>query len=706
LGWELPVILNPGNKKVTVATRNSALQSDTTLLKIPINSSEYFLVENRSQDSYNDKVKITYKQGGQTFTKIIELDTSGVYVIERKFNNGIPGGVVIDVDEYDAALPGSGIVIWHIDEKVINEKFNDNKINADPNRRGVDVEEADGIQDIGETFVTVLGDLIGEGYKEDFWFKENKARLYKNRFSCDSKPNSRSYDGSNGLITLENFSNLSNKMSFDVIFGNNQINLSSSIKIPEIKNPVSISLLQVGTNYWTYILDGTDLIRIDSYSGNNTTIKNFSSFKPAVFKDGSNEFVIGVNGKRLNIISTINNSYKLSNYLFATDISSTPVIVKSGSIIKGLIGTSDGKVSEIDLVEFISSNQTRGIAAFSLDNKPVKQIACYEDYFSIITDNRFVDSKGISLLLNQKPKQIALTKNSDGKFVNVILAEGNNFYIITDGVLTSSFVIPIEEFTSFSVADLFANGNNYILLNSRTKIYAVNFQGILADNFPIDTESKHTLLSSPLIIDFNNDTKPDVLSFNSNGDLYAASAYDGKILTSFPINVVNNNKVIPVISMEELPTMGPVARFKPVLPVINRSGVLAIWSLSSLSGKEFWINEFASSSNNSYAITADSKSKILDFFPAEKAYNWPNPVYGNETNIRYFVSEDSDVSIKIFDISGDLVANLNSKAIGGLDNETRWNVSGIQSGVYYARIEAKSNSGKTANKLIKIAVIK
>ncbi len=706
LGWESPISLSAGNRKVTVTTRNSASLNDTTLLKIPINSSEYFLVENRSQDSNNDKVKVTYKQSGQTFTKIIDIDTSGVYVVERKFDNGIPGGVVIDVDEYDAALPGSGILIWHIDEKIINEKIADNKINAESNRRGVDVEEADGIQDIGETFVTVVGDLIGEGYKEDFWFKENKARLYKNRFSFDSKPNSRSNDGSNSLITLENFSSLANRISFDVLFGNNQITLSRRVKIPEIKNPVSISLLQVGSNYWTYILDGTDLIRIDAYNGNSSTIKNFSSFKPAVFKDGSNEFVVGVNGKKFTLLSTINNIYKISDYSFNNEITSTPVIVKNGSVIKGLIGTTDGKVYEIDLAEFISSNFTRGILTYSVDSKPIKQIASYDDYFSVITDNRFADSKGKSITLNQKPKRIALTKNSDGKFVNVILAEGNYFTIITDGMLTSSFVIPIEELTSFSVADLFSNSNNYILFNSTTKIYAVNFQGILADNFPIDTYSKYSLLGSPLSIDFNNDEKPEVLSFNTNGDLYAVNSSDGKILTSFPINVINNKKVIPVISMEELPTMGPIARFKPILPVINETGELALWSLSSLSGKEFWISEFAASSNNSYAIAIDSKSKIVEFFPAEKAYNWPNPVYGNETNIRYFVSEDSDVSIKIFDISGDLVANLNSKATGGFDNETKWNVSGIQSGVYYARIEAKSNSGKTANKLIKIAVIK
>lgn len=707
LGWESPVTFTPGNKKVTLATRNSATQNDTTLLKISINSSEYFLVENRSQDAKNDKVKVTYKRSGQVFTKVIELDTSGVYVIERNMKNGIPGGVVIDVDEYDAALPGSGIVIWHIDEKVINENITSQQINANPDRRGVDVEEADGIQDIGVEFVNVLGEeLVGEGTKEDFWFKENKSRLFKNRFSYDSKPKSRTNDGANSLITLENFSNLSNKISFDVIYGSSEISLNRNVKIPEIKNAVTVSAIQIGSNFWTYILDGIDLIRIDAYSGNYSTVKNFSLLKPAVLKDGSNEFVIGAFGKTLNIFSTLNSNSKLTSYELTSELTSPPVLVKSGTVIKGLLGTAEGKVLAIDLMQFLQTNQANGILTYSFDNKPVKQIAAYEDYFAVITESRFSDSNGKSLLLNQKPKRIALTKNADGKFVNIILTEGNNFYVIVDGQLFSSFAFPSEEIATFSLADLFADGNNYILFNSKSRIYAVNFSGILASNFPINTESSYSLIGSPLIIDLNNDGKTEILSFNSFGELYAYNCFNGKTLASFPINVVNNKSVIPSLLMKELPTMGPIARFKPILPVVNNNGILSFWSLSPLSGKEYWLSEYATQSNNSFVASADSKSKIVEYFPTEKAYNWPNPVYGNETNIRYYVSEDSDVSIKIFDLSGDLVANINSKAIGGIDNETKWNVSGIQSGVYYAIIEVKSGTGKTANKLIKIAVIK
>jgi len=103
---------------------------------------------------------------------------------------------------------------------------------------------------------------------------------------------------------------------------------------------------------------------------------------------------------------------------------------------------------------------------------------------------------------------------------------------------------------------------------------------------------------------------------------------------------------------------------------------------------------------------AENTNRINEFFPANRAYNYPNPVYEGTTNIRYYVAEDSKISIKIFDLAGDFVAELNNDAQGGMDNETVWNVGDIQSGVYLARIEASSTSGKTEQAVIKIAVVK
>ena len=110
--------------------------------------------------------------------------------------------------------------------------------------------------------------------------------------------------------------------------------------------------------------------------------------------------------------------------------------------------------------------------------------------------------------------------------------------------------------------------------------------------------------------------------------------------------------------------------------------------------------------NQSFIAQALSNNSINEFFPVSRAYNYPNPVYGGETAIRYYVDEDSKINIKIFDLAGDFVAELNDDAQGEMDNETFWNVNDIQSGVYLARIEATGASGKSESVVIKIAVVK
>lgn len=706
LGWESPVVINPADKKISIAARLSASSGDTTLIKIPLNSTEYFLIENRNQDSRNDNLKITYKQNGIISTKIIEADTSGIFIAERKSVNGIPGGVVLDADEYDAALPGNGIVIWHVDEKVINEKIQVNKINADPDRRGVRVVEADGIRDIGETFYSIFGELIGDGSREDFWFKGNKARLYKNRFAFETKPSSRTNDGSNSLITLENFSDLSEKISFNLSFGSDNLVLEYNISIPVLNDLKSLSSVQTGNLFSVYLLDGTDLHRTDIYTGITKSFPGFSTFQTAVYNDGNNEYAAGVNGNRLNLYTTINGNAEYSYHYFNTPITSPPLIIKSAGIVKILFGTSDGKVIQINVNEFISSHHSLGINSFQVDNKPVLQVSADENYFSAVSENTFSDSGSKIVSINKKIKQLALSKSADGGYQNVILYEDSEVKVIKDGIITGSFYLPVNGISGFSLADLFGDGNNYLLFSSGSKVYAVNFNGSVAEGFPVVLNNNSSFTGVPLALDLGNDGDVDIFLFTVSGDLYGLNSSSEKLLSSYPVTAGSGAFVIPALLKEELPSAGPMAKYKPLLPVADKSGNLKIFSLAGIIGKEFWINRFGNSANTSFTNQAGIENKSQEFFPVEKAYNWPNPVYGSETFIRYYVSEDSDVNIKIFDLAGDLAAELSDKARGGLDNETKWDVSRIQSGVYFARIEVKGLSGISSSKLIKIAVIK
>ena len=79
--------------------------------------------------------------------------------------------VLLEVDNYNYGIPGSGILIWHINEKNINDYTN---LNNDPNNRVVHLEEADGAVDIGFSTSALFADPT-KGWRWDLWYNDNPA---------------------------------------------------------------------------------------------------------------------------------------------------------------------------------------------------------------------------------------------------------------------------------------------------------------------------------------------------------------------------------------------------------------------------------------------------------------------------------------------------------------------------------------------------
>jgi hypothetical protein len=711
LSWATPVTINPGeDKNLTLAANQIAELSDTVILKIPINSSEYFLVENRSRDAFNNGAIITYVLNGDTLTKVFEKDTTGFL----SFSIDSLQGVIINVDEFDWAVPGSGIVIWHIDEEIISQNLASNSINNDKSRRGVDVEEADGIQDIGEQFRTIFGDvLIGEGAPEDFWFASNDSELYQNIFSKNSRPNSNSNSGANSLISISNFSEINNYMSFNVSFGDSIIKplFSNRLNIEAGLNHLNVVEISP-SQYYFNILNNSTLYVIDSDGSTiQDTIQNFSEFKTASFGVNNTSFTAGAYDTKINLYSRDLNSDQLITLDAGERITASPVIVKTESNdFQLLIGTQSGKVLIFSL-DGIPGNEPVLLQTEQAADIAVKKIAADGSFYAALTNDYIVDKNQFrynssspqttvsksSGVQHEQFYDLILTKAKSGEYLIIALYNHNEFLIFSEGNLLNKFTLHSQsDLTAFALSDLKNDGENYLIYPEGNGIEAVNINGSSADNFPYIDKNNIGFGQFILSADIEGDRKAEIISVTTDGRVFALDGGSGKVINGFPISPGKLNST-PVLFNSN----GQIA-----LAAIDSANNFSAWIISSTDGKFYFTEKNGNSFNNSFVPAAERSNIISDFFPKNRAYNYPNPVYDGETKIRYFVSENSKINIKIFDLAGDFVAELNDDASGGMDNETTWNVSGIQSGVYLARIEAIGTSGAAEQNIIKIAVVK
>ena len=236
-----------------------------------------------------------------------------------------------------------------------------------------------------------------------------------------------------------------------------------------------------------------------------------------------------------------------------------------------------------------------------------------------------------------------------------------------------------------------------IILTADNKIFVLNSNGALLDNFPVNFNS--SISSGVSVADINSDNVFDLLFATSGGDLYAYGV-NGKILSGFPIKIGPNTNSTPAIANIN-DTTGIV--------VYSGDGYLYafktnyVYNTNNVLWKNYLKDKYHSNNNFKSILSPQTFS---DKLPESKVYNWPNPVYDNQTYIRYFLNGNATaVTVKVLDLSGELVTSLQGTAFSNSENEIIWNVADVQSGIYYGVVEATID-GATETRIIKIAVVK
>jgi len=579
-GWTIPSTVTPSSEVLLPAR-----SMQDSIIKVEIDDDEYFLIENRNnwfRDNVNiDSVRyaIYYNTDDYPDYVVVLFDS-----VDIEFGEN---GVVTSVSSYDLGLPASGLLIWHIDESVIRAAPDEYSINADRERKGIDLEEADGAQDIGYPNIHLFTDPTS-GYFGDMWFDGNLEYETVNgggppEFGPYSYPDTKSNDGASTFLSIKNISIPGDTMSCTV------------------------------SN--TFLVDGfpdtTAFIR---------TVYDLNG-------DGVNE----VFGGKDSLWWVHSNDLTNRQYLFP---------LESDSVFIGF-------------------------------ERPNIKIFLDSAYFVVYNTASTPDSLSLEEWENHQKRVFVSTNGiKDSILLEEIISKwtGINFGYIAG--------IDIDLDASLDV----------LALSSDRFLYCLNSDLILMAGFPLDIYLQPPILSRDLI----DDPYPEIVAKSADSTSLYVFDYQGRIQYQFASR--KDDELVAVENIDEKNS------------ILTRFSIYQLGNSTETKGNE-WAFEHGDWGRGrtvflNYSVDFSGENLLI------RAYCYPNPIRNNSGTLRVESVNTEKIEVRLYDLAGYFVDTFTKDSFTSENqiSEWDWDVSDVESGVYFANITV-NNGEKSETIILKIAVI-
>ncbi|MBS1272428.1 MAG: hypothetical protein MAGBODY4_01573 [Candidatus Marinimicrobia bacterium] len=702
-GWAgAYTVTNSGSYSVQSA---EAQGSTPEILKVPINASEYYLVENRlrqTRESSLDSFMVNYD------TLFVERDPET--------------HVITSVEEYDAGLPGDGLLIWHVDENVIQANLSTNTINTNPNRRGVDIEEADGAQDIGEYY----GDFSGgveNGWFFDLWFAKNEGFFHLNPDYETDADSTIGFEPTTFPATFTNSGAYSGISITEIPAADSLVTIRIDFQrtipqfplyAPKASGP---NLLAVQSKNVTYLVNtitnagSPDSIWVEKITASGTQTIQFSgalSGNPSgkiqsitSRIDGQGQLVVGalaqVQGAE---------SVNISEYLIAGNGTVTPDHL-------GAFGGSASTQLIDDTTGYIFA--TTGDTVYRIDNTGNIDwnVQIPDSIHSLSINGAQEIYAGTNFGLYKIGTDQAMTLADTGAYREIV--SSGNTVVFGRGDEQLSFYSPsgtheylpanpaLPEYTKIAAADVDGDGKNEVIALTRNnniwQLIAYNKNSAMGNNFPIDLSGEYTS-QNIAVADINADDIPEIFTVNDSGRVYGYGT-DGTLLPHFPIDVG-----APVSS--PLSIVREQGRAWLILQDTTGAvyGYYAAIDPSVQAGDVIWSGRHGNPANTRFVPEMSGSVTPTDANTIRRAYIYPNPIRSDNATLRVEVNTGDRIRIRVYDFSGRRIQRWELGVESDVSvYEIPWDTSNIPSGVYFAEVKV-SNGGSEAVKIVKIAKVR
>lgn len=751
-GWVDPVFVDtapPDGRVVRVKhiERDAIAADDTVLVRIPIAGDEYFLVANRQPDLDDDAcfdwpgADCRDPQGNMRAFSFWTDSYAGA-----EFDYFSPN--LIPESPQAIYREAAGLYVWHVDESVVTFGFPFNIVNSDPHHAGVDLEEADGVQDLEFAAYTILS----FGSPDDAFRAGNATEL-----TPRTDPSTHTSFGGVSGVAITEVSAADSVMSFRLRFETGD----GSGGVPVVRDgwPVSLSDVAMYAQPLAADLDadGTEeAVLVDSFgdvrvfdAGGEDDLLDGSSIggRPAgsplagdTDGDGVTDLVlVGASG---GVHRFLGSDIELRGGLFAsTDsigfIEGALANLDDDDALELVIGSrdagpdsTDARIWIVDFGELTSPAQRLSIGV-ALRGAPVVvptddgPVVIYPAAGGGLLPMRYggggVLTEG-ELVLDGVAFEMPSAADLDGDGTHEVMAIGSDgqlyvFDATGEPALAVASGWPVQIFATpgsgVSAADVTADGILEVLaIGTGGSVHALNYNGVPLAGWPkrldVPIDTFYDLAPphpAPLAADVTGDGRLNLITAFGDGRATALRLAPGAAvaLPGWPVQA--SPGAVPVVG--DFDGDGRTDLFA-VEAAVDGDGTpiwtrATMWSLATryTDRADAWRMhrqgpERAALGRSSSDTPPGGTDLVTD------VYCQPNPAYGDGTSIHYRLASDAErVEIRLYDVSGREVRRMTGDAFAGIDNLVRWdgmNDDGQRAapGLYVYRVTASGASGTDA----------
>jgi hypothetical protein len=225
-----------------------------------------------------------------------------------------------------------------------------------------------------------------------------------------------------------------------------------------------------------------------------------------------------------------------------------------------------------------------------------------------------------------------------------------------------------------------------LALNVDGFLYCYNSGLILLAGFPLDIQLQPPILSRDLIDDFH----PEIVARSADSTSLYVFDYQGRI--QYKVASMKDDELVILENINGKNS------------ILTRSSIYQLGNSTETKGNE-WAFEHGDWGRSrtvflNYSVDFSGENLLT------RAYCYPNPIRNNSGTLRVESVNADKIEVRLYDLAGYFVDTFTKDSFTSENqiSEWIWNVSDVESGVYFANVTV-NNGEKSETTILKIAVI-